>query len=394
MHPRAATHRPVSPPPPERRLALSVVAPCHNEALCLDEFAARLQRSIAQCGLEHSCEIILVNDGSTDATWERITAIAAADARVVGVDLSRNHGHQLAVTAGLSLCRGEHVLLIDADLQDPPELLCDMLELLQQGADVVYGKRISRAGESWAKKLEAKAFYRFLDAMTEVPIPLDTGDFRLMRRRVVEVLQAMPERHRFIRGMVSWVGFTQVPLLYHRDPRYAGETKYTLRKMVAFATDAITGFSIRPLRFASYGGVAFSLLGLALLAYVFSSYFFGFVVPGWASILGVLLVLGSCQLFVLGLAGEYIGRIYMQSKGRPLFIIRSVVNGAYTGSAPSKQADYATPVSAYQGDAPLHPATGRKRPSNVPQRLFPKRRRIARRQGVGTRGARRVSTIP
>lgn len=306
------------------RPSISVVAPCYNEALCLEEFYTRMRKSLLDCGAA-DYEIVLVNDGSRDATWEIIAGIAARDPQVVGVDLSRNHGHQLAVTAGLAVCRGEYVLLIDADLQDPPELLGRMLEVLEQGSDVVYGQRARRDGETWLKKMEAKAFYRFLNAMTEAPIPLDTGDFRLMRRRVVEVLKAMPERHRFIRGMVSWVGFTQTPVLYNRDPRYAGETKYTLRKMIAFATDAITGFSIRPLRFASYGGVAFSCLGFALLLYVFASYFFGYVVPGWASILGVLLVLGSCQLLVLGMAGEYIGRIYMQVKGRPLFIIRRTV---------------------------------------------------------------------
>lgn len=316
------------PPATQPRPSLSVVAPCYNEALCLEQFHARMRQSLLDCGME-DYELILVNDGSRDATWEVIVSLSSRDPRVVGVDLSRNHGHQLAVTAGLAVCRGEKVLLIDADLQDPPELLGRMLEIMREkGADVVYGQRESRKGETWAKKAEAKAFYRFLNAMTDIPIPLDTGDFRLMTRRVVEVLRSMPESHRFIRGMVSWVGFTQAPMLYHRDERFAGETKYTLRKMIAFATDAITGFSIRPLRFASYMGVAFSALGFALLLYVLASLLWGYVVPGWASILGIMLVLMSCQLLVLGMAGEYIGRIYMQVKGRPLFIVRRVTGPA------------------------------------------------------------------
>ena len=243
-----------------RVLRLSVVAPCHNEEESLAEFHRRTAAAAA-VAVGESYEIVLVDDGSTDATWAGIEALSATDPRVVGVRLMRNHGHQLAATAGLATARGARIMLIDADLQDPPELIADMMALMDRGADVVYGQRRSREGESWFKTYTAATFYRLLSRLANVRIPQDTGDFRLMSRRVLDVMLTMPERERFIRGMVSWIGGRQVPLLYERKARFAGTTKYNLPKMIRFATDAITSFSIGPLRLASWLGIVFAGVG-------------------------------------------------------------------------------------------------------------------------------------
>ncbi|HEX7164581.1 MAG TPA: glycosyltransferase family 2 protein, partial [Trebonia sp.] len=327
---------------------LSVVVPCYNEAEGLRELHRRVTlacRAVLACRaeVESSYELVLVNDGSTDGTWTVIRELAEEDPNVVGVSLSRNHGHQLALTSGLSLCRGERVLILDADLQDPPELLGRMMDLMDKGADVVYGKRIRREGETWFKKATAAAFYRALGRLVEFPIPVDTGDFRLMSRRAVDVLNAMPERHRFIRGMVSWIGLTQVPLHYLRQGRYAGSTKYPLAKMVRFAVDAISSFSIAPLRLASYLGLLFGVGGLLALAYVLYSWLTHQTVPGWTSVITVVLILGSAQLFLLGIFGEYLGRLYLESKRRPLFVIDQIVRRPATAAnqtaAPSLRSD-------------------------------------------------------
>ena len=246
---------------------------------------------------------------------------------MVAVDLSRNHGHQLALSAGLSLARGERILLIDADLQDPPELLSDMMQLMDDGADVVYGQRVGRDGETWFKKVSARTFYRLLLRMTDVAIPRDTGDFRLMNRPVVDALLAMPEYQRFIRGMVAWIGFRQVSLQYHRDKRFAGETKYPLGKMLAFALDAITGFSTVPLRLSIYMASFFVGLAGLLVIYVLFAWLYLGVVAGWTSMFLGMLIFSSAQLFSLGIIGEYLGRVYMETKQRPLFIIREIVTG-------------------------------------------------------------------
>jgi polyisoprenyl-phosphate glycosyltransferase len=267
-----------------------------------------------------------VNDGSFDKTWATLQNLAHNDDRIVAVDLSRNHGHQLALSAGLSLARGERILVIDADLQDPPELLPEMMRLMDGGADVVYGQRFERDGETWFKRVSASAFYRLLLRMTDVGIPPDTGDFRLMRRPMLKALLAMPEQQRFIRGMVAWIGFRQVPLRYRRDRRFAGETKYPLRKMLFFAVDAITGFSITPLRISFYIACFFVLVALLTIIYVLISWFYLKAVPGWTSIFLTMLIFSSVQLFSLGIIGEYLGRVYMQTKQRPLFIIREIVS--------------------------------------------------------------------
>jgi dolichol-phosphate mannosyltransferase len=299
---------------------LSVVAPCFNEEESLPEFWERTsQACLIAVGDSH--EIVLVDDGSRDDTWALIEQLAERDAHVVGVRLLRNHGHQLAVTAGLAICRGARVMLIDADLQDPPELLPAMMTLMDGGADVVYGRRSVRAGESWFKLVSAAVFYRVLAQLTDVPIPRDTGDFRLMSRRVVDVLNQMPERHRFLRGMVSWIGGKQVPLDYERQARFAGISKYPLRKMLHFAVDAVTSFSIKPLRIAVWLGLIVSTLAFVLLFYATLCWTTGKVVPGWTSALVSNAFFAGIQLLILGIIGEYLGRMVEAQKGRPLFTI-------------------------------------------------------------------------
>jgi len=303
--------------------ALSVVAPCYNEASVLIEFHRRV--SAACQNVTPDYEIVLVNDGSSDGTWPAMLMLAQADPHVVALDLSRNHGHQLALSAGLSHCRGERIFIIDADLQDPPEALPAMLELVDAGFDVVYGKRSSRAGETVFKRVTAFVFYRMLNLFTEEHIPEDAGDFRLITRRVLDVFNAMPENHRFIRGMISWVGFRQTPYLYDRAPRHAGGTKYTVRKMLRFAVDAITSFSVKPLRLAFYMGLVLCGLALILLFYSVYAYFTRDTVRGWTSIISVILFFLAAQFLFLGLIGEYVGRLYMETKHRPLFVIREIV---------------------------------------------------------------------
>jgi glycosyltransferase involved in cell wall biosynthesis len=303
--------------------ALSIVVPCYNE----EENVGLLHRRVSDAAASvvgTDYELILVNDGSTDHSWPRIRRICDEDPHVIGVDLSRNHGHQLALTAGLSLSNGKRILILDADLQDPPELLPDMYRLMDQGADVVYGLRTERRGETWFKRATAKAFYRLLGHLVDIPIPLDAGDFRLISRRALNVLNSMPEQHRFVRGMVSWVGFSQRPITYTRQPRHAGITKYPLGKMMRFALDAITGFSVKPLRLSAYIGAVFGLFGIILLAGTLYAWETGGVIVGWTSLMSVVLILGSVQLFVLGIIGEYLGRLFIEAKGRPLFVIKDV----------------------------------------------------------------------
>jgi len=306
-------------------VTLSIVAPCLNEAEALPEFYRRI------CEVCHSMrcdsyEIVLVDDGSRDATWATMSAVARSDPRVTAIKLSRNHGHQLALTAGLHHCRGDRVLIIDADLQDPPELLPEMMKFMDESAaEVVYGKRRERSGETLFKKVTAARFYRLLQRLTDVPIPEDVGDFRLMSRRAVDILNSMPEHHRFIRGMVSWIGMKQLPFLYDRSARFAGTTNYPTSKMIRFAIDAITGFSIVPLRAASYLGISVGLIGLLLLIYTLGSWAFARTVPGWTSLSSIFLIVSSAQLLVLGCIGEYLGRLYMESKHRPLFIVEDAI---------------------------------------------------------------------
>lgn len=266
-----------------------------------------------------------LNDGSTDDTLDLMIGLSRQDPAVTAVDLSRNHGHQLALSAGLYYCAGDRVLIMDADLQDPPELLPGMLELMEQGADVVYAQRRSRPGDSMPKRFACSVFYRFLQNLTEVPIPVDTGDFRLISRRVLEIILRMPERHRFIRGMVSWVGFRQVPILYDREGRLAGQTKYPFWRLIRLALDGLAASSVRPLALASWAGLLFAACSLVLLGYILWSWLFvGKTPQGWASLMTVVTVMGSIQLFVLGIIGQCLGRMHEQVRARPVFIVRDV----------------------------------------------------------------------
>jgi glycosyltransferase involved in cell wall biosynthesis len=311
--------------------ALSIVVPCFNEEACLPALHERLGAA-ARDSVGDDYEIVFVNDGSRDQSWPLMRTLAAADPRLLAVNLSRNHGHQLALTAGLDLCRGQMILVIDADLQDPPELLPDMIRVMRdEDADVVYGVRKSRAGETAFKRATAHGFYRLLSRATDVDIPLDAGDFRLMSRRALDALLAMPEQARFIRGMVAWIGFRQVPLAYDRHERFAGETKYPLGKMMRFALDALTGFSSAPLKLATHVGLALSIGSVLLILYIAYAWAAGRNIQGWTSLMLVVLIVSAVQMFVLALMGEYIGRLYNEAKGRPLYIVQEVV-----GSGPSE----------------------------------------------------------
>jgi glycosyltransferase involved in cell wall biosynthesis len=304
---------------------LSIVVPCFDEEKCLDVLHERLTAAAAGVAGD-DYEIVLVNDGSRDGSWARMRAIAEQDRHVMAVNLSRNHGHQLALTAGLDLCRGGTILIIDADLQDPPELLPEMIATMhREQADVVYGVRATRGGETAFKRATAHAFYRLLKRATDTDIPIDAGDFRLISRRALNVLLAMPEQARFVRGMVAWIGFRQVPFVYHREARLAGETKYPLSKMISFAVDALTGFSSAPLRVAAHAGLWLSLGSVLIVIYILTGWMSGKAMPGWTSLMLIVVALGAVQMFVLGVMGEYLGRLYHQAKGRPLYVVQDLV---------------------------------------------------------------------
>jgi glycosyltransferase involved in cell wall biosynthesis len=303
----------------------SIVAPCFNEEGVLHVLYQRTCQTMDQTG--EPWELVLVNDGSHDRTPEIMRELRAADPRVKVVDFARNFGHQIAVTAGLDYARGDAVVIIDADLQDPPEVILKMINRWQEGYEVVYAVRTERKGETWFKEFTAKLFYRLIYRITDVDIPLDTGDFRLMDRKVVETMKQMKERHRFIRGMTSWVGFRQTGVSYVREERFAGETHYPFRKMFKFALDAITGFSYLPLQLATYlGFIIAALSAVAALLVVYARLFMG-AAPfyGQATTLVTVLFLGGVQLITLGIIGEYLGRIYDEVKARPLYIVREAL---------------------------------------------------------------------
>jgi dolichol-phosphate mannosyltransferase len=305
-------------------MELSVVIPCYNEEESLVETHRRVKAACDSSGVA-SYEIILVNDGSADKTVSIMADLHKQDSSVVIVDLSRNYGHQVALTAGLSHARGDYIFILDADLQDPPELLTPMLARARNGVDVVYGLRQERAGETWFKLAMSHAFYRVLSWLSDIAIPENTGDFRLITRRVLEQFLAMPEQQRFIRGMIAWIGFRQEAFPYKRDPRFAGVTKYPLHKLIKFAMDAVSGFSIKPLRvsllFALFGTAFAFLLGLLAIW----SYFEHRTVAGWASLACIITFFSSLQLICLGVIGEYIGRMYIEVKHRPLFIVKALL---------------------------------------------------------------------
>src|ERR1700689_1103871 len=301
---------------------LSLVAPVYNEEELVEQFVARATDAIA----DYEFELVLVNDGSSDRTPELLDRLAETDPRVRVVHLSRNFGHQAALTAGLEHAIGDVVAMIDADLQDPPELICDMIAQWSQGADVVYAVRKAREGETAFKLATASWFYKLFDKLAQVDLEPNSGDFRLLDRRALNALLEMTERSRFLRGMTVWVGFTQTAVSYQREARHAGETKYTLRKMLLFSLDAIASFSHLPLQLATYAGllsagVAFIAIPVVIVLRIFDSY-----LPGFGSITIAILLLGGIQLIALGVIGEYVGRIYDEVKHRPLYIVREERN--------------------------------------------------------------------
>lgn len=305
---------------------LSIVVPCMNEQDVILTLVDRL--SVAIAPWKDDAEILLVDDGSTDGTWEAIQDACLFCPNLVGVKLSANRGHQIALTAGLEAAKGARIMMLDADLQDPPELLSDMMGMMDRGYDVVYGRRIERQGESLFKKVTAYGFYRVLNAMSDVPIPRDTGDFRLVNRKTLDAVLAMPERARFIRGMFAWAGFKQIGIEYTRASRTTGETKYPLRSMVRFAIDAMTSFSTKPLRLATR--LSFASLGIAALMgfYVIHSWIIFQTVPGWASVVLAISFFSGVQLLTLGILGEYIGRLYVEAKNRPLYFVAEEQRGS------------------------------------------------------------------
>lgn len=305
--------------------SISVVVPCYNESQVIAECHRRLTEVLRNAAGWY--EIVFVDDGSHDATLNELQSIYAVDPNVTVVELSRNFGHQSAVSAGLEAAQGEVVVIIDADLQDPPEVINAMLEKWSEGYEVVYGVRGTRAGESGFKLWTAKFFYRFINSLSDVKIPPDAGDFRLLDRKAVEAIKLMPERHRLLRGMCSWIGFRQYGLLYARAPRAAGKTKYPVRKMINLALDGIASFSAVPLRFVSFIGFLAALLSLlgiiyALVVRLFTHHW----VAGWAISFVGMLFLGGLQMMSLGVLGEYVGRIYSETKQRPLYLARSVLH--------------------------------------------------------------------
>ena len=300
---------------------ISVVVPLYNEEEVIGESYRRLTAVLG--AMEEDYELILVNDGSRDNTFALAKQLQLADPHVVLVDFARNFGHQMAVTAGVEQAKGDAVVIIDADLQDPPELIPQMVEMWKNGAEVVYGKRISRKGESAFKKLTAFCYYRVLDALSGWKIPKDTGDFRLMDRRVADVLRSMPEHNRFLRGMVSWVGFRQEPIEFVREERFAGETKYPLKKMLKLAADGIISFSGKPFAIIRWTGGALLMAGLVLLLALLISLAFTAVEP-WLFVIAAVLAMGGLNLLALGLCGVYFERMYDELKGRPLYIVRKV----------------------------------------------------------------------
>ncbi len=299
---------------------LSVVVPVYNEQEVIDETFRRLSEVFKDYFME--VEYIFINDGSRDNTYSKLKDIAARNNQVRVINFARNFGHQIAITAGMDYAKGDAIVIIDADLQDPPEIILKMVDKWMEGYQVVYGRRLHRDGETIFKKLTAKIFYRFLDSMTDVKLPVDVGDFRLIDRKVCDAMKCLPERSRYVRGLVSWVGFKQTSVDYHREKRFAGETKYPLKKMLKLAGDGIFSFSYKPLKLATFIGMLVSALSFIYLIIVLVQKFIkNDVVSGWASSIAVTLFLNGVMLIVLGIMGEYVGRIYEEVKARPLYIV-------------------------------------------------------------------------
>jgi len=299
---------------------LAVVVPAHNESEGLREFHARLSAVFER--LDLACSVLYVDDGSSDDTWRVMEALRDADARVATLRLSRNFGKELALTAGLDHADADAVVVIDADLQDPPELIGEFVREWRDGYDVVYGTRSTRAGESRLKKVTAAAFYRVMERLSHTPVPRDTGDYRLMSRRALDALKKLRERQRFMKGLFAWVGYRQKAIVYDRDPRFAGSSKFNYWRLWNFALEGITSFSTAPLKIATYIGVLTALLAFVFGLFVFGkALLFGDPVRGYPTLMVVVLFLGGMQLMALGLIGEYLGRLYMEAKQRPLYLV-------------------------------------------------------------------------
>jgi len=306
---------------------ISILIPAYNEAPVLDQLMARLG-TLANDVKTYNFEFLFVNDGSKDATLDMIKDYAAQDNRVSYLNLSRNFGKEIGMIAGLDHVTGDATVIIDADLQDPPELIPEMIKLWEEGYDDVYAKRKSREGETWLKKFTSRMYYKTLQSVTRIPIQEDTGDFRLLDRRVVEALKEFRESQRNTKAMFSWVGFHKKEILYDRDPRAAGETKWNYLKLVELAIDGITSFTTAPLRIATYAGIAVSGFAFLYLLYlVFRTLFFGTDLAGYPSMMAVILFLGGVQLLSLGIIGEYVGRIFNETKQRPLYLIEEYHHG-------------------------------------------------------------------
>jgi glycosyltransferase involved in cell wall biosynthesis len=310
---------------------LSVVAPVYNEEELVEAFVTRACAAVA----DYTFELVLVNDGSSDSTPELLDRLAAADARVRVIHLSRNFGHQAALTAGLEHARGDVVAMIDADLQDPPELIPRMVDQWEGGSDVVYAVRRQREGETAFKLATASWFYKLFDKLAQVDLEPNSGDFRLLDRRALDALLSMTERSRFLRGMTVWVGFTQTAVPYERDARTAGETKYTVRKMIRFSLDAIASFSHLPLQLATYVGLLSAGVAFVAIPVVVGLHFADSYLPGFGTITILILLLGGIQLIALGVIGEYVGRIYDEVKHRPLYIVREERNRPSVDTGPA-----------------------------------------------------------
>jgi dolichol-phosphate mannosyltransferase len=306
-----------------KKTMVSIVTPVFNEVEVIELFYDRVRKAMEALD-SITCELIFVDDGSTDGSYQKLIALGNSHADIKVIKFSRNFGHQIAITAGIDLAKGDAVVVIDADLQDPPELIQEFVAKWREGYDVVYGVRHKRDGESKMKLLTAAAFYRLLNRIVKLDIPVDVGDFRLMSRRVVEYFKELREKDRFVRGLVSWIGFKQTGVQYSRDKRYAGETKFPYRKMIKFAFDGITSFSEVPLKLATWLGYFTSLLALLYACSVFVQKALGYTVQGWATIMVAMLFLGGVQLISLGIIGQYVGRIFNECKQRPLYVIDEI----------------------------------------------------------------------
>ncbi|MFC1814567.1 glycosyltransferase family 2 protein [Thermodesulfobacteriota bacterium] len=304
---------------------LSLVVPVFNETEVINAFYNRVKRVIDSIETM-TYELVFVDDGSSDNSYSKLVDLANNDENIKVIKFSRNFGHQVAITAGIDIAKGDAVVVIDSDLQDPPELIRNFIDKWEQGCDVVYGVRKKRKGESKSKIITASLFYRILKTLIKIDIPLDTGDFRLMSRRVVEHFRNLKEKDRFVRGLTSWLGFKQIGVFYDRDERYAGETKYPYSKMIKFAFDGITSFSSIPLKMASWLGYFTSFLAFLYACSVFIQKLLGYTVQGWATIMVGMLFLGGVQLICLGIIGEYIGRIFNETKQRPLYVVDHIYN--------------------------------------------------------------------